>query len=361
MNAPIRDPVSNLGGTGLQAHVRSDERGIDLTVEIAPGETVAVMGPNGAGKSTLLSCIAGVLQPDHADIRLDGTVLADSSTRRWVPPHRRGTALLSQDPLLFPHLDAGENVAFGPRSAGTPRAAARQLAHRWLSDVGVGELAHRRPAELSGGQAQRVALARALAGNPDLLLLDEPMAALDVSVAPELRRLLRDVLAERTTLLITHDVLDALALADRVMIVQDGRVAESGPTSEVLSRPRSSFGARVAGLDLLRGFMRHGSVVTKDGHTVAGLTDEAIEDGASAVAVFSPSSVSVHLGPPGGSPRNVLRSVVTHVETQGERVRVRTEVADAEVTLAAATELDLVPGRTVHLVVKATEVRLHPA
>ncbi len=343
---------------GLSAHVRSDERGVDVTLRVAPGETVAIMGPNGAGKSTLLAAVAGMLRPDEAEIGLDGAVLADART--WVRPHRRGIALLAQDALLFPHLDAVENVAFGPRSAGVPRTQARETARRWLDDVGVGDLADRRPSALSGGQAQRVALARALATGPRLLLLDEPMAALDVTVAPAMRRLLRDVLAERSTLLVTHDVLDALTLADRVVVIEDGRVTEDGPTHQVLARPRSAFAARVAGLDLLRGRVRDGAVVTESGHVLVGHADEPLREGAGAVAVFSPSAVSVHREPPGGRPRNVLSTVVGHLQQQGDRVRVHTEVADAEVTLTAASELGLAPGRPVHLAVKATEVALHP-
>ncbi|MGJ9413007.1 sulfate/molybdate ABC transporter ATP-binding protein [Aeromicrobium sp. CF4.19] len=346
---------------GLEVHVRSLERDVDLTVRVPAGETLAVMGPNGAGKSTLLSAVAGTLRPDETTVRLDGRLLADTSSGTWVPPHRRGVALLAQDPLLFPHLDARDNVAFGPRSTGASRAASRSAAEHWLTAAGVPELAHRKPAALSGGQAQRVAVARALATEPRLLLLDEPMAALDVTVAPTLRRLLREVLVERTTVLVTHDVLDALALADRVVVVQDGRVAEAGPTHEVLSRPRSTFGAQVAGLDLVRGVVRDGRVQTEAGHVLSGVVQEPLAEGAEAVAVFSPSAVAVHLDPPGGSPRNVLSAIVTHVEAQGDRVRVRTDVIDADVTLAAAAELDLGPGRHVHLVVKATEVAVHPA
>jgi len=162
-----------------------------------------------------------------------------------MAPHARRTALLGQEPLLFPHLSALENVAFGPRSAGTPHATARRDAQQWLDEVGVGELSARRPAQLSGGQAQRVAVARALAAGPALLLLDEPLAALDVAVLPALRQTLRRVLADRTAIVVTHDPLDALLLADRVVVLSGGRVVEQGTSSEVLSRPRSPFAARM--------------------------------------------------------------------------------------------------------------------
>lgn len=347
--------------TGLHAHVRSDERDVDVTLELGVGETLAVMGPNGAGKSTLLSTIAGVLRPDHAAVRLGEDLLADPGTGRWLPPHRRGVALLAQDPLLFPHLDVRENVAFGPRSTGTSRREARTRADGWLQQVGVADLAERRPAQLSGGQAQRVALARALATEPRLLLLDEPLAALDVSVAPAVRHLLREVLADRSTLLVTHDVLDALALADRIVVVENGRVVEDGPTPQVLARPRSAFGARVAGLDLLSGTVHGDRLRTPEGVIMTGHPEGTLADGSAAVAVFSPSAVSVHLAPPGGSLRNVLPAVVNHVEVHGDRVRVRTDVADAEITPAAVADLDLVPGVRIWLAVKATEVHLHPA
>ena len=174
----------------FELEARVEERGVDVALEVAAGETLAVLGPNGSGKSTALWVTAGLVQPDAGRVVLDGRVLTDVGPGRpgvRVPPHARRTALLGQEPLLFPHLDAVENVAFGPRSSGTPRAAARQDAQRWLDEVGVGELAARRPSQLSGGQAQRVAVARALAGRPGLLLLDEPLAALDVAVLPALR------------------------------------------------------------------------------------------------------------------------------------------------------------------------------
>lgn len=355
----MTDPA--VGGPGLDATLRVEARDVEVELHLEPGETLALLGPNGAGKSTVLAALAGVLRPDTARVVLGEDVLADSSSGRWTPPHARGVALLAQEPLLFPHLDARENVAFGPRSIGTPRRTARREADAWLHDLGVGELAERRPASLSGGQAQRVAVARALATAPGLLLLDEPMAALDVSVVPGLRRLLRRVLAGRTTLLVTHDVLDAALLADRVAVMEQGRIVEVGPTQQVLTRPRSTFGARIAGLNLLRGVTTGAALRDADGHLVHGTSDDEIPDGSPAVAVFSPSAVAVHRTPPGGSPRNVFAATVTEVEPRGDRVRVRTTGVDADISLAAVTELDLAPGSSVHLVVKATEVALHPA
>jgi molybdate transport system ATP-binding protein len=230
------------GGLVIDAVVAS--RGLDVSFTVAAGETVALLGSNGAGKSTVVQVLAGLLRPDRGRAVLDGRVLFDlggPGPAGWLPPHSRGTALLAQEPLLFPHLSVRDNVAFGPRSTGSSRARSRILADEWLAAAGVTDLADRRPAALSGGQAQRVAVARALAARPGLLLLDEPMTALDVAAVPAQRRLLHDVLADRTVVLITHDPLDALALADRVIVLENGRVAEQGRTRAVFARPQTEF------------------------------------------------------------------------------------------------------------------------
>jgi molybdate transport system ATP-binding protein len=234
--------VRPAGGLAFEAVVRS--RGLDVAFEVAAGETVALLGSNGAGKSTVVQVLAGLLRPDRGRAILGERVLFDlggPGPAVWLPPHTRGTALLAQEPLLFPHLSVRDNVAFGPRSTGSSRAAARLLADEWLAAAAVSELGDRRPAALSGGQAQRVAVARALAARPGLLLLDEPMTALDVAAVPAQRRLLHAVLTDRTVILITHDPLDALALADRVVVLQNGRVAEQGPTRSVFARPQTEF------------------------------------------------------------------------------------------------------------------------
>ena len=334
-----------------------DERGVDVTLDVGAGETVALLGPNGAGKSTVLSVAAGLLRPDSGRVTLDERVLTGDEV--WVAPHDRHVAMLAQDPLLFPHLSVLENVAFGPRSAGQARRTAHAEAAHWLREVGVDDLADRRPAQLSGGQAQRVAVARALAAGPRLLLLDEPMAALDVAVTPALRQTLRRVLAERTVVLVTHDVLDALLLADRVVVLEGGKVVESGPSSEVLSRPRSAFAARIAGLNMVGGTWQDGAV-HGDGVVVHGLpTDPAPGSGDSVVAVFRPSAVSVFRTDPGGSPRNSLPVTVTDLEPHGDQVRVRAGHLAAEVTVLAAAELDLAPGTPVVFAVKASEVAVY--
>lgn len=345
-------------------------RGFDIDLEVGEGERVAVLGQNGSGKSTLLGVLAGTLRPDAGRASLDGRVLFDlgPGRRLWLPPHRRGIALLAQDPLLFPHLTVLDNVAFAPRVGGAPRADARDRAERWLEEVEVLPLAGRRPHELSGGEAQRVALARALAAEPALLLLDEPMAAVDVAVAPMLRRVLRRVLAGRTTMIVTHDLLDALLLSDRLVVMEEGRVAESGPTEETLRHPRAGFTARLAGLNLIRGTRDGGGVVGRDGVRIDGTTPDAsaLRDGDPAAAAFAPAEVSIYLSPPTGSPRNHLPVTITEVEPHGELVRVRGDdhhghSIAADVTPVSVAELDLYPGRDVTFVVKAATVTIYPA
>ncbi|MDR1711569.1 MAG: ATP-binding cassette domain-containing protein [Propionibacteriaceae bacterium] len=207
-------------------------RGFDAELDLGDGQQVAVMGPNGAGKSTLLGLIAGSLHADSGEAILDGVRLFGPHT--WLPPHARSVALLAQDPLLFPHMTVLDNVAFGPRVAGLPRAAARDKAAEWLAAVEASDFAPRKATELSGGEAQRVALARALAAEPKLLLLDEPLSAIDVDTAPLLRNTLAKVLRGRSLLMVTHDLQDALALSDRVVVFDRGKVAKDGPPGQIL-------------------------------------------------------------------------------------------------------------------------------
>lgn len=338
------------------------ERGFDVSMNVEDGEVVAVLGPNGSGKSTALALIAGLLRPDTGRATLDGRVLFDIGGQEltaWVPPHARGVALLAQQPLLIPHLSALDNVAFGPRSAGRSRAVARTTAKTWLGEVDAEEYADRKPAQLSGGQAQRIAVARALAADPRLLLLDEPMAALDVSVAPAVRQMLRRVLHDRAAVIVTHDVLDALLLADRVLVIDGGRVVEEGPTATVLARPRSAFAARIAGLNMVRGVFDGSGVRGSDGNLVEGLVDHPVAHGDAVVAVFRPSAVGVYRLAPGGSPRNVVDVTITELEPFGDQVRLRTDRLSADVTAAAVAELDLAPGTRVVFTVKASEVAIY--
>ncbi len=329
-----------------------EDRGFDVELEVADGETVAVLGPNGAGKSTLLSLVAGLLRPDHGTARLGDRVLFDVDGRGRGPslrPHERGVSMLAQDALLFPHLSALDNVAFGPRSTGVPRREAGRRARDWLDRVDATGLAERRPAQLSGGQAQRIAVARALAADPCLLLLDEPMAALDVSVAPALRRTLRDVLADRTAVIVTHDVLDAYTLADRVVVLDGGRVVDAGLTRAVLDRPTTPFAAGLAGLDLLTGTALGGGVRLEDGTLLTARSADGLPAGAAAAVAVRPSAVRVSTGTPSDPTpsENVLDVVVTDLEPRGDVVRVRAGDVSADVPPGVVAGLDLVPGSVV--------------
>jgi len=342
----------------LQFDARVGERGFDLSFRVAPGETVAVLGPNGAGKSTLLNLVAGLLRPDAGRATLGGEVLFDTAAGAFAAPHIRGISMLAQDALLFPHLSVLENVAFGPRSAGVRAAAARSAARDWLAEVEALELADRRPAELSGGQAQRIAVARALASEPRLLLLDEPMAALDVSVSPAIRRMLRRVLADRAAIVVTHDILDAFTLADRVIVLDGGAIVDGGVTAQVLERPRIRFTAGLAGLNLLTGVRTAGGLVGDDGVELRGAAAEPVAVGARAAASVRPSAVEVSLLEPDGT-RNRMRGTVRDLEPRGDLVRVRTEVLSADVTPARAAELDLAAGTPVWLAFPETALSVY--
>ncbi|GAA1340819.1 sulfate/molybdate ABC transporter ATP-binding protein [Arthrobacter roseus] len=343
----------------LQFSAKVQSRNFEVNFELADGETLAVLGPNGAGKSTLLALLAGLLTPDVGAAVLDGRTLFDDG--RSLPAHCRGVSLLAQEPLLFPHLSVLENVAFSPRSTGAGRRESRITALRWLEEVEATEFAQRKPAQLSGGQGQRVAVARALAAAPGLLLLDEPMAALDVAVAPALRRTLRRVLTGRSAIIVTHDVLDALMLADRVMVLEDGKVVELGPTREVLEHPRSEFAAGLAGLNLIIGTADATGLVTAHGERLSAATGDPLAAGTAAAAVFSPGAVSVFVDKPvEGSPRNVFPVTITDLESHGRVMSVRAGYLAADVTPASVAELELAPGMRVFFAVKSTEVQLYP-
>ncbi|BBH16834.1 ABC transporter ATP-binding protein [Nocardioides baekrokdamisoli] len=328
------------------------DRGLDIAFTVGDGETVALMGPNGAGKSTVLSIIAGLIRPTSSHVHID-----DRNLDR-EPPHRRGVALLSQDPLLFPHLSAADNVAFAPRAAGNRRRTARRIGADHLDRLGMSAYASRRPRELSGGQAQRVAIARALAADPRVVLLDEPFAAIDAESRPHLRHDLRKVLAGRTAIVVTHDVLDALALATRVIVLEAGRIVEDGPTAEVLGRPRSAFAAGLAGFNIVPGTWTGTSVATAAGELYGTPTEDLTPD-SPAVVLTRPGAVSVFLEPAHGSMRNHLTGPIRVLEPLGDRVRVRIDASGipyaADITPAAAAELALRVGAVVTLSVKATE------
>ena len=348
----------------LTAHlnVRRDGFELDLGLEAAAGEVVALLGPNGAGKTTALRALAGLTALTRGRVAIDGAVIEDTATGRRTPTERRPIGMLFQDYLLFPHLSALDNVAFGLRCHGRPKAAARAEAARWLDRVGLGAQASARPAALSGGQAQRVALARALAPEPRLLLLDEPLAALDANTRLDVRTRLRHHLADfdGATLIVTHDPLDAMILADRLAVIEHGRLAQTGPPAEVARRPRTEYIARLVGLNLYRGAAAGHRVRLAGG---AGITTAEAYDGPVFVA-FPPSAVALYRTRPDGTPRNLWPVRVAGVESRGDYVRVDLggplDVA-ADITPAALADLALTAGSEVWAAVKATETHAYPA
>lgn len=351
---------------GLDARLvvdRGDFR-LDLALTAAPGEVVALLGPNGAGKTTALRALAGLTPLTGGHLRLDGAELDRTL------PESRPVGVVFQDYLLFPHLSALDNVAFGPRCHGATKAEARAQAAAWLERMGLADHADARPRRLSGGQAQRVALARALATRPRLLLLDEPLAALDARTRLEVRAQLRRHLAafEAVAVLVTHDPLDAMVLADRLVVIEDGRAVQEGTPSDIARRPRTDYIAHLVGLNLYKGHA--------EGHTVrldAGLDAAPVgpeitttEDLSGPVFVaFPPGAVTLYAEKPtGSSARNLWRCEVAGLETHGDQIRVDLTGGlrlAADLTTVAAAELGLHPGAPVWAAVKATQTHAYPA
>ncbi|MCX5413951.1 ABC transporter ATP-binding protein [Streptomyces sp. NBC_00059] len=353
------DPGHGRPTEGLDARLvveRGDFR-LDVALGVAPGEVVALLGPNGAGKTTALRALAGLTPLTGGHLRLDGASLDDA------PPESRPVGVVFQDYLLFPHLTALDNVAFGPRCQGASRTEARAQAARWLDRMGLAEHAGARPRRLSGGQAQRVALARALATHPRLLLLDEPLAALDartrLAVRAQLRRHLADF--EAVAVLVTHDPLDAMVLADRLVVIEHGHVVQEGAPPDIARHPRTDYIAQLVGLNLYKG--------RADGHTVRLETGPVIttteELTGPAFVAFPPSAVTLYRDrPTGSSARNLWRCEVAGLETHGDRIRAGLTgelPLAADLTTVAAAELDLHPGAPVWAAVKATQTQAYPA
>lgn len=342
-----------------RVRVRRGTLDLDVALDVGDGEVLAVLGPNGAGKSTLLRVLAGLLPPDGGTVVVAGTDVWDDE-RRHVPAHDRALGMVFQDHLLFPHLSVTDNVAFGLRTRGMRRAAARDAAGAWLRRVGLDGLGALRPGRLSGGQAQRAALARALVGDPRVLLLDEPLSALDartrLTVRAELRRHLADFAG--STVLVTHDPVDAMALADRVVVVEDGHVVQAGTPAEVNRHPRTDYVARLVGLSLLPG-TAEGRTVRLDGGGVVAVAEEV--EGPVFAAV-RPESVALYLSRPDGSPRNVWPATLVGATPHGSTVRCELDgevPLIADVTAGAFAELGLAPGARVWAVVKASEVAVY--
>ena len=347
----------------LEARIELALGSLDLEVELNVDDNavVAVVGPNGAGKTTLVRAIAGLAPIDHGRIVIDGVVVEDPAGGIRFAPEDRGIAVVFQEPRLFPNLTAVENVAFGLRARGTVKTEARATAAHWLNQVGLADCAARRPAALSGGQAQRVALARALATEPTVLLLDEPLAAVDATARAELRHVLRLELRRYpgARLVVTHDPIEAAALADRLVVIEGGRIVQEGPLVEVTAHPRSPWIASMVGLNLLAGVTRNTTVRLANGAivAVAGATDGPT------FAAIRPNAVSVHRERPGGSARNVWPGEAGELHLVGDRARVRIGgpvPLVAEVTAAAVAELHLADGGPVWVSVKATEIETYP-
>jgi molybdate transport system ATP-binding protein len=344
-----------------QVGARVDAFELDVALHASAGETVALLGPNAAGKTTLLRCLAGIMPLAHGRIVLDDVVL-DDAARVFVPPDRRSIGVVFQDYLLFEHLSARENIAFGPRARGATRSASRATADEWLERLGVAGVARKKPLQLSGGEAQRVALARALATRPALLLLDEPLSALDAGARGAVRRDLRRSLAEfdGIRILVTHDPVDAAVLADRLVIIEAGRVVQTGTLAEITARPRSRYVAELVGMNLLHGTALDDWIETDGGVQVA-----VPDAGRGAVfAVIHPSAVTVSRTRPSGSARNVWPGRVEAIEDLGSRVRVRvrgTVDLVAEITPTAVRDLGLDDGADVWTSVKAAEITTFPA
>ncbi|GAA2927692.1 ABC transporter ATP-binding protein [Streptomyces mexicanus] len=354
-----RRPDDTGSGAGLDARLVV-ERGsfrLDVALTAAPGDVVALLGPNGAGKTTALRALAGLVPLSGGHLRLDGAELDRT------PPESRPVGVVFQDYLLFPHLSALDNVAFGPRCRGVRKAEARAQAAVWLDRMGLAGHAAAKPRRLSGGQAQRVALARALATHPRLLLLDEPLAALDARTRLDVRAQLRRHLAdfEAVALLVTHDPLDAMVLADRLVVIENGRVVQEGTPSHIARHPRTDYIAQLVGLNLYRGHAEGHTVRLQDGPEIT-----TTEDLTGPVFVaFPPGAVTLHRQRPGGSSaRNLWRCEVAGLETHGDQIR-----ADltgelplaADLTTVAAAELGLRPGTTVWATVKAAQTHAYRA
>ena len=328
---------------------------IDAQLTCEPGETVALLGPNGAGKSTVLRSIAGLQPIDDGRIRIGNETVDEPATRTFIPAEQRRVGMVFQDYLLFPHMTVRQNIEFGPRNRHQDHDVAP-----WIDALDLGDLLDRKPAQLSGGQAQRVALARALATNPHALLLDEPLAALDAatkqSVRGELRHFLRRF--EHGTVLVTHDPLDALVLADRIVVLENGHVTQEGPTAEVASQPRTEYLAALLGVTLIRGTAREGVIDCQGGGSLVTSTSAA----GSVVAIIRPQAISLHANRPEGSARNVWHTTITGVDAHHDQVRITLAgppELTAAVTPAAVADLGIAPGQRIWASLKATDIAIY--
>ncbi|MDP9094240.1 MAG: ABC transporter ATP-binding protein [Actinomycetota bacterium] len=354
-------------GRGLLLSGTAKRREFRLNVDlaVAPGEVLGVLGPNGAGKTTLLSTLAGLNALTDGAIALDGQILDDVAGGHFVAPEHRPVGFVFQNYRLFPHLSVRDNVAFGPRSRGRGRRVSREIADRWLDRFGLGELADRKPRELSGGQEQRVALARALAADPGLLLLDEPLAALDARIKIEVRAELRRHLADfgGATVLVTHDPLEAMIMADRLLVIENGQIVQQGTPADVARRPATQYVARLVGLNLYPGTRdAEGRIALDGGGSFVGAAGP-IQPSRVLVAI-RPAAISVHTAKPDhSSPRNLWPGSVAGLELLTDRVRAQIDgvpPALVDLTPDAVADLNLTGGTGVWLSTKATDIDIYP-
>jgi molybdate transport system ATP-binding protein len=344
--------------------VRKGTLHLDVELSVERNGVVVLLGPNAAGKTTLLRALAGLVPLERGRVSLDGVVLEDTGAGIAVPPDRRSIGVVFQDYLLFPHMTALENVAFGLRARGAGRSSARAHALAMLERVGLADHAAAKPKTLSGGQAQRVALARALATDPALLLLDEPLAAMDAGARAELRRGLSRHLAafEGTCLVITHDPIEAMTLGDQLVVLEAGRVVQAGTPDELSAHPRSRYVAELLGLNLYRGRIRDESVELPGGRRL--IAADPLPDEEDVFAVIPPRAVALHRRLPEGSPRNVWRGVVEDLDYVGNHIRAHVAgdpPVIAEVTPGAVASLRLDDGGEVFVAVKAMEIEVYEA
>ena len=356
-------------GEGVAVRVAGtvSARGWDVDAELRPGLVTAVVGHNGAGKSTLAQVIAGTLRLDSGTVSIGERVVDDAAT--FMPARRRGVAMVSQAPRIFTHMSVAANVAFPLRVRGVGRAEARAAAIEQLRAVGIADLAHKRASDLSGGQAARVAIARALVFRPEVLILDEPTAALDVEATAQVSGVLRERLADAgiTTLLVSHDIAEVLSLASRMIVMGEGRIVEEGEPARVLASPASVFAARLAGFNIVSGppVERPGMVGVRIGEGALWAAFDSVapgEESARVALTFPPESVALSREEAHASPRSVLPGVVAGIDVDGSLVSVRVALAEdvsvtARVTAAAWSELGLGVGEGLWVSVKATQVR----
>ena len=365
----VPGPLREAGTLAVNAVVQRGAFRLAIDVTVEPGEVLGVIGPNGSGKTTLLRALAGLTPLSGGRIVLGRQVLDSTEPAAFVAPEQRPIGFVFQNYRLFPHLSVRDNVAFSPRCRGARRRQSRHIADDWLRRLGLTDLAGRKPGELSGGQAQRVALARALAADPGLLLLDEPLAALDAKTKLEIRAELRRHLTEfpGVTMLVTHDPLEAMVMTDRLIVIEDGRIVQHGTPAAVARRPATQYVARLVGLNLYRGTLDPAGTSPWRTTTVRSPPRRRTRPtgrGAGPVLVaIRPNAIAVHTTKPDhSSPRNVWAGTVTGLELLTDRVRAQitgTPSALVDLTPDAVAELDLVEGRQIWLSAKATDLDVY--